>query len=173
MRGRSIEAKHLGKSDSPNVVRRLMEGETFALVTDAGTPGISDPGARLVAAARAAGARVEVIPGASSLIAALSIAGMPHEEFTFLGFLPHKKGRQTALSFVAGSLVPVVLFESTHRIMRLLKELFACAPDRKITIARELTKIHEEVLSGTASELLETLNAHPQKQRGEFVVIVA
>lgn len=152
---------------------RIRAGEKIALVSDAGTPAISDPGARLVGAARAAGARVEAIPGPSSVIAALSVAGMKNEEFMFLGFLPHKKGRQTALSFVAGSLVPVVLFESTHRITRLLKELAVCAPARRITLARELTKIHEEVLTGTSAELLETLATHPQKQRGEFVVIVA
>lgn len=169
-----IEAKQLWKSDfNSGVIARLQAGEKFALVSDAGTPAISDPGARLVVVARAAGARVEVVPGPSSVTAALSVAGMPHEEFTFLGFLPHKKGRQTALSFVVGSLVPIVLFESTHRIMKLLHELEERVPERRVILARELTKIHEEVLDGTASELLETLTKHPQKQRGEFVVIVA
>lgn len=163
-----MEAKRAG-----DIIERLENGENLALVTDAGTPAISDPGSRLVAAARAAGIRIEVIPGPSSVIAALSIAGMPTEEFLFLGFLPHKKGRQTALAYVAGALVPVVLFESTHRILKLLKELAEHAPDRKIVIAHELTKIHEEVLTGTALELAARLTAEPVKQKGEFVVIVA
>lgn len=158
---------------SEKIVERLRKGENIAIVSDAGTPAISDPGARIVSTARAAGARVEVIPGPSSVIAALSVAGMPHEEFTFLGFLPHKKGRQTALSFVAGSLVPIVLFESTHRITKLLHELHERIPERRVILARELTKIHEEVLLGTPAELLETLTKHPQKQRGELVVIIA
>lgn len=163
-----MESKKTGE-----IVERILNGEKFALVSDAGTPGISDPGARLVAAARLADCRIEAIPGASSVIAALSIAGLKSDEFLFLGFLPHKKGRQTALSFVAGSYVPVVLFESTHRIMKLLHELIVHCADRHITIARELTKIHEEVLAGTPKELLALLEKDTQKQRGEFVVIIS
>lgn len=162
-----VEAKQKEK-----IIERLQAGEKLALVTDAGTPGISDPGARLVSAARTAGCRIEVIPGASSLAAALSIAGLPGDEFIFLGFLPHKKGRQTMLKYIAEKKTPVVLFESTHRIMKLLGELAAHVPSRTVTLARELTKMHEEVLVGTPTELFERLTKVPEKQRGEFVVIV-
>lgn len=163
---------HVEAKQKEKIIERLQNGEKLALVTDAGTPGISDPGARLVAAAREAGCRIEVIPGASSLIAALSIAGLPSDEFIFLGFLPHKKGRQTLLAYIASEETPVVLFESTHRIMKLLAELASHTPARKITLARELTKMHEEVLAGTAEELSAILAATPEKQRGEFVVII-
>lgn len=153
------------------IIALLEAGEHVALVSDAGTPGISDPGARLVSRARFAGARIEAIPGASALTAALSIAGMKESAFTFLGFLPHKKGRQTALKKLAESEIPVVLYESPHRILKLLEE-FVLHQVSHITIARELTKIHEEVISGTPSELLVHFAAHPSTVRGEFVVVI-
>ncbi|MDP3645714.1 MAG: 16S rRNA (cytidine(1402)-2'-O)-methyltransferase, partial [bacterium] len=163
-------AKESKKTDE--VIERLEKGERVAYVSDAGTPGISDPGAWLVACVRAAGFRVETIPGPSSLTAALSIAGIPLNEFTFLGFLPHKKGRQTALKGIAASEHPIVLFESPHRIIKLMKELETHAPDKKVTIAKELTKIHEEVLVGTGAELAERLEREG-KARGEFVVLIS
>ena len=116
-------------------------------------------------------ATIEAIPGASALTAALSIAGLDTTGFTFLGFLPHKKGRQTALKGIAVSELPVVLYESPHRILKLLEELKAVEVSRVI-IARELTKIHEEVISGTPDELQEHFKKHPDTVRGEFVVIV-
>lgn len=154
------------------IIARLEAGEHVVFVSDAGTPGISDPGARLVSRAREAGARIEAIPGASALTSALSISGTDSNEFTFLGFLPHKKGRQTALKKIAESDIPVVLYESPHRILKLLKE---CVQHHvsHIVIARELTKIHEEVISGTPTELLAHFTAHPDTVRGEFVVIVS
>lgn len=155
------------------VVRRLSLGENLALVTDAGTPGISDPGTRLVKTARTVGIHIEVVPGASSLTAALSIAGVFADEFLFLGFLPHKKGRQTLVRRIADYDGAVVLFESTHRIMKLLEELDAHAGDRTVVLARELTKMYEEVLTGIPAELAAKLEADPVKQKGEFVVIVA
>lgn len=155
------------------VVTRLQNGEHVAYVSDAGTPGISDPGARLSARARHAGFVVEAIPGASSLTAALSVAGVPADEFLFLGFLPHKKGRQTALKEIAATTRTVVLFESTHRILKLLHELQSTSINRSVTLARELTKLHEEVLSGTPADLLQVLTTDPQKQKGEFVVVIA
>ncbi len=156
------------------VIARLEAGGRIAFVSDAGTPGISDPGARLVAAVREQlpGAAIEAIPGPSALTAALSIAGMDTAEFAFLGFLPHKKGRQTALKKIAASEIPVVLYESPHRVMKLLEELGALHPSRVI-IARELTKIHEEVVSGSAEEVQAHFSDHPDRVRGEFVVIVA
>jgi 16S rRNA (cytidine1402-2'-O)-methyltransferase len=114
-------------------------------------------------------ARIEAIPGASALTAALSIAGLDTSEFTFLGFLPHKKGRQTSLKKILTSETPVILYESPHRILKLLKELEGVT---RVTIARELTKIHEEVISGTPAELLAHFTAHPDTIRGEFVVII-
>ena len=162
----ATEARKAGE-----VVARLETGEHMALVSDAGTPCISDPGSRLVARARGAGARIETVPGPSALTAALSVAGIDATEFTFLGFLPHKKGRQTALKKLAASEISIVLYESPHRILKLLKELEGLEVS-KVTIARELTKIHEEVVSGTPSEMLAYFTAHSEAVRGEFVVIV-
>ncbi len=155
------------------IITRLEAGEHIALVSDAGTPGISDPGARLVARVRAAmpAARIEAIPGPSALTAALSIAGMDSDGFTFLGFLPHKKGRQTALKNISMSKIPVILYESPHRILKLLTELETLKVSR-VTIARELTKMHEEVISGSVAEAQEHFALHPGAVRGEFVVIV-
>lgn len=164
-------ATELKKADE--VIARLEAGEHVAFVSDAGTPGVSDPGTRLVAHVRAQlpEAKIEAIPGASALTAALSIAGLVTDGFTFLGFLPHKKGRQTALKGIAISELPVVLYESPHRIEKLLEELAALGVSR-VTIARELTKIHEELVSGTVAEVLEHFKEHPDAVRGEFVVII-
>lgn len=155
------------------IIERLEAGEHVVFVSDAGTPGISDPGARLVAEVRKLlpSATIEAIPGASALTAALSIAGLDATGFTFLGFLPHKKGRQTALKGIAASELPVVLYESPHRVVKLLKELGALDVSR-VTLARELTKIHEEVVSGTPDEMLAHFTLHPDTVRGEFVVII-
>lgn len=154
------------------VVARLEAGEHVAYVSDAGTPGISDPGARLVAYVREhmPEALVDAVPGPSSLTAALSIAGISADAFTFLGFLPHKKGRQTALKKVAQSEIPVVVFESPHRILKLLKEL-AALKVKKVSIGRELTKLHEEMVSGEPAALARDLEKR-KAVRGEFVVII-
>ena len=156
------------------VIERLEKEEHIAYVTDAGTPGVSDPGARLVARVRAElpDAKIDAVPGPSALTAALSIAGISADEFIFFGFLPHKKGRQTALKELAKSHVPVVLYESPHRILKLLHELEEVAPKRTVTVARELTKIHEEVLADIPSQLVRILK-EKRKDRGEFVVIVS
>lgn len=156
------------------VIDRLTVGERVVYITDAGTPGISDPGTRLVAHVRTElpEATIEAIPGPSALTTLLSIAGVDCARFTFLGFLPHKKGRQTALKEIAASEYPVVLYESPHRIIKLLEELKIFAPDKRVVVGRELTKIHEEVLSGTVDELIESLNSR-DAVRGEFVVLVA
>jgi len=167
-----LDAATEGKKAS-ELVERLEQGEHVVYVTDAGTPGVSDPGARLVAAVREelSEAKIEAIPGPSALTAALSIAGIDATEFLFLGFLPHKKGRQTAIKHVAASKIPVVLYESPHRILKLLKE-FDSASIGRVTIARELTKIHEEVLVGSPVDLASNLKKFG-KDRGEFVVIVS
>lgn len=155
------------------IVGRLENGEHVVYVSDAGTPGISDPGARLVAHVRDAlpSATIDAIPGPSALTAALSIAGISADKFLFLGFLPHKKGRHTALAQIHDSEVPVVLYESPHRILKLLSELAAHNIPR-VALARELTKMHEEVLSGDPIELAETLK-NKGAVRGEFVVIIS
>jgi 16S rRNA (cytidine1402-2'-O)-methyltransferase len=155
-------------------IEMLQEGKKIALVTDAGTPGISDPGARLVARVRtfAPEAKIEAIPGPSALTAALSIAGLDSGEFIFMGFLPHKKGRQTALKEIASTERPVVLYESPHRILKLLKELETFAPNKRVSIAKEITKLHEALYEGSAKEVSERLIAD-KADRGEFVVFVS
>jgi len=165
-------ATEIKKADE--IIARLEAGEHVVFVSDAGTPCISDPGARLVSLVRSNGGivKIEAIPGASALTTALSIAGLDATEFTFLGFLPHKKGRQTALKKLAISEIPVVLYESPHRVLKLLKELDALVVAR-VTLARELTKIHEEVVTGTPTEILAHFAVRPDTVRGEFVVIVS
>lgn len=150
-------------------IEMLEEGKNLALVSDAGTPGISDPGARLVARVRrfSSETKIEAIPGPSALTAALSIAGLDRGEFLFIGFLPHKKGRQTAMKAVLTSKVPVVLYESPHRVEKLLHEL----GEREVSVGRELTKVHEEWLEGRAVDNLSELRKR-DAIRGEFVVIV-
>ena len=142
-------------------------------VSDAGTPGISDPGARLVAHVRRElpEATIEAIPGASAITAAISIAGLEEPSFTFLGFLPHKKGRQTMLKEIAASAHPVVVYESPHRILKLLAELAAHGIG-KVSIGRELTKMHEEMLICEPLALSKQLE-EKGGVRGEFVVIVS
>lgn len=153
------------------IVKDLASGKVIALVSDAGTPGISDPGVLLIAQAREVGVRVDAIPGASSLTAAFSIAGIPGNQFTFLGFVPQKKGRQTFFQELAEMDIPVVFFESTHRILKALESLKSVT-SKRVVIAREITKMHEEVVAGTAQEVLEYFLAYPDHQKGEFVVIV-
>lgn len=153
-------------------IEMLEEGKSIALVSDAGTPGISDPGARLVRAVHEAGFKVVTIPGPSALTAALSIAGnYKGPSFIFLGFLPHKKGRQTALKGIAAEKRPVVLYESPHRIEKLMSELSTFAPDKQVSLFRELTKVHEQVLVGTPQELWARLETDGTA-RGEFVAII-
>ena len=146
--------------------------ENIAYVTDAGTPGLSDPGARLVELARREGINVAVVPGPSALTSLISISGQETKEFTFLGFLPHKKGRETLLKEIALSKRPVVVYESSHRIIKLLEKLASLCPEKKVIIGRELTKKFEEVLEGTSASLLALLQSSPLKQKGEFTVLV-
>lgn len=168
---------HSGDSKSEKILTLLEEGKQVALVTDAGTPGVSDPGGMLIARARERGVRIEAIPGASALTSALSIAGIPLQSFVFYGFLPQKKGRQTALKEIVEMLTekghPAVLFESTHRIEKLLTELVSYAPHSRVTLLKEITKMFETTLSGTPQELLLFLEESPEKKKGEFVVIIS
>jgi len=150
---------------------RLKAGLSLAYVSDAGTPGISDPGGKLVAAAVARGIQVVPIPGPSAVTAALSAAGLPAEHYLFLGFPPHKKGRQTFFHEVVQSQCLVVFYESTHRIIKALSQLNDLIPVRQLVVARELTKKFETIYRGCAGEILEQLKQTSAK--GEFVVIVA
>lgn len=166
---------HSGMAKVEEIIGLLRDGKHLALVSDAGTPAISDPGALLVSKVREAlpDTVIEAVPGPSALAAALSIAGVPASEFLFLGFLPHKKGRETLFREIAASKRSVVFYESPHRIEKALESLKKHAPERAVSLGRELTKMHEEVLRGTADELLALLKNHPEKSRGEFVVIVS
>ena len=156
---------------SEEIIERLRRGEKVALVTDAGSPGISDPGERVVKAAIAAGFRVESVPGPSALVAAITASGLPADEFHFIGFLPHKSGqRRNKLESLNAFEGTLVLYESPYRVEKLLGELSEVFPDRQIVLARELTKKFEEYLRGKPAELL----ALSQKRslKGEFVVMI-
>jgi len=156
---------------SKEIIERLRRGEKVALVTDAGSPGVSDPGERVVQAAIAAGLRVESVPGACALVAALTASGLPTDEFHFIGFLPHKSGqRRSKLEALKAVLGTLVLYESPFRIEKLLGELNEIFPEREVVLARELTKKFEEFLRGKPLALLEA--AKKRSLKGEFVVMV-
>ena len=175
---------HSRLSKTDKIFELLETGKDLALVSDAGTPGISDPGALLVLQikkrftmstnpAKAENVDVIPIPGASAVIAALSACGLPTHEFTFLGFIPHKKGRETLFKEISQAKRTMVFYESPHRILKTLESLVKFCPNKKVCIARELTKIYEEFKIGTPVEVLEYFNKNPEKQRGEFIVIVS
>lgn len=165
------------KLDKVDKIFEILEEEkNLALVSDAGTPSISDPGAMLVSRVKEKfgdGVQVIPIPGATALITALSASGLPTHEFTFFGFLPHKKGRETLFKKIAQSEHTIVFYESPHRILKTLESLIKFCPDKKVCLARELTKIYEEFKTGSPLELLEYLKQNPVKQKGEFTVIVS
>lgn len=155
----------------PNIPRLLAQGKQIALVSDAGTPGVSDPGQEIVSVARDADTKIEAIPGPSALAAALSIAGLRAPTFVFYGFLPVKKGREKLFKEIAANERASVFYESPHRIIKTLGSLAAHLPrGRRVGLYREMTKLYEEAIVGTPAEVLERLT--PDKRRGEFVVIV-
>ncbi|HMU42362.1 MAG TPA: 16S rRNA (cytidine(1402)-2'-O)-methyltransferase [Ignavibacteriaceae bacterium] len=153
------------------LIDRLAGGEKGALVSDAGTPGISDPGARLISASIKNGIEVSAVPGVSAVITALSISGLPTDSFVYYGFLPIKKGRQKKLQAIREETRTVVIYESVHRIEKLVKEFSELFPERTIVVCRELTKKFEEIWRGKASDLFSSLNDKTIK--GEFVVLIA
>jgi 16S rRNA (cytidine1402-2'-O)-methyltransferase len=166
---------HNERTAVDGLVERMRAGDDVALVSDAGTPLISDPGFRLVRAARAAGLKVSPVPGPSAVIAALSVAGLPSDRFVFEGFLAAKAGaRRARLAELAGESRTLIFYESSHRILESLEDMReAFGADREAVVARELTKMFETVLDGSLAALVERVAADPNQQRGEFVVMVA
>jgi len=153
------------------LIKRMAGGEIMALVTDAGTPGISDPGFLLVRECLKSGLRIECLPGATAFVPALVKSGFPTDRFVFEGFLPHKKGRQTMIKKLADEERTVVLYESPHRLVKSLEQFITYfGPDRPISISRELTKIHEETATGTLQQMLDYFS---QKEvKGEIVMVI-
>ena len=167
---------HASDARHEEIIERLTAGERVALVSDAGTPAISDPGFKIIDLVRRTlpEVTIEAIPGPSALAAALSVAGMPTASFTFFGFLPHKKGRETLFREIAAQEHASVFYESPHRLMKALTSLkTTLSEERQIAVVRELTKIHESVVRGSAGEVCAYFEAHPDQVRGECVVIVA
>lgn len=154
------------------VIAQLQAGKTIALISDAGTPGISDPGFLLARAAVAAGLEVEAPPGATALIPALVKSGLPSDRFCFEGFLPQKKGRQTRLKQLAEETRTMVFYESPYRVLKSLEELAQyCGAERQASVSREITKKFEETVNGSLAELIQHFKTHAPK--GEFVIVLA
>jgi 16S rRNA (cytidine1402-2'-O)-methyltransferase len=152
------------------LISKIKEGTDIALVSDAGTPGISDPGYYLIKRAIEEGIKVIPVPGATALTAALSISGLPTDRFSFIGFIPKKRSaRERTLKMLSELEHTIILYESPHRVIKTLKEIKEIFGDRRIAIARELTKMHEEIVRGTLSEVIDKLGTRP---RGEIVLII-
>jgi len=163
--------EHVGVA---GVIKLLKEGKLVGLISDAGTPGISDPGFLLVKTCVELGIEVETLPGATALIPALVNSGFPLDRFVFEGFLPHKKGRQTRWKAIAEEERTTVLYESPHRLHKALEQIIEfIGPDRQIMVARELSKIYEQMVRGSAAEVLLYFDQNPDKIRGEIVIVIA
>ena len=166
--------QHNEHEAAARIVEKLRAGEAVALISDAGTPGISDPGARVVAAVRAAGFRVVPLPGACAATTALSAAGLTDEHFLFYGFLPVKGGqRRQALEDLRALPAALVFYEAPHRVLETVEDLATVLGERTLVIARELTKLFESIHSGPLTAALEWLKEDPNRQRGEFVLMVS
>jgi len=158
----------------PGVIKMLKEGKSLALISDAGTPGISDPGYLLVKACVDNGIEVESLPGATAFVPALVNSGFPTDRFVYEGFLPHKKGRQTRWKALAEEERTIVLYESPHRLVKALEQIIEfISPDRLVMVGREISKMHEQMVRGTATEVLAYFTTHPDKVRGEIVIVIA
>ena len=158
-----------------DIIAMLTEGKSLALVSDAGTPCISDPGVMLIAEIKKQlgdDMIITPIPGASALISALSASGLPAHEFSWKGFVPHKKGRETFFKDVRDTETTVIFYESVHRFMKTMESLSNVIPERKVVVAREITKMFEEFKKGTVTEVFEYYTQNPDKVRGEFVIMV-
>ena len=162
---------HNEHQTTPGLIQDLQSGMDLALISDAGTPGISDPGFLLIRACIQNDIKVECLPGPTAFIPALVASGLPCDKFFFEGFLPHKKGRQTRLKYLAELEVTFVIYESPHRLIKCLGQLAEhCGPERKASVARELTKVHEEITTTTLSEMIE--HYKDRKVKGEIVIVV-
>lgn len=162
----------LSKIDT--IIAMLADGRNIALVSDAGTPAVSDPGSLLVKKVREELPEMPIlsVPGPSALTSAFSTSGIVGGEFTFLGFLPHKKGRETLFKEIAASERPYIFYESPHRLVKTLESLVKFAPEKQVQVAKEITKIFEQYVLGSPKEVLEYFNKNQDKVRGEFVVLV-
>ncbi|MGE5804583.1 MAG: 16S rRNA (cytidine(1402)-2'-O)-methyltransferase [Ignavibacteria bacterium] len=167
-----ISLNAVNESKKINIVlERILNGETCALISDAGTPGISDPGVKLISEAIKNNIKVVSVPGPAALIAALSVSGLPSDSFVFEGFLPQKKGRQKLLKELSEEKRTIVLYESTYRIEKLLNELNSFMPERFVVVCRELTKKFEETWRGFPKDLIDSFSQKITK--GEFVVVIS
>jgi len=159
------------KYRAPQIIEKLLSGLSVGLVSDAGTPGISDPAYLLISQAIVQNIRIVPIPGASAFLSALILSGLPMDRFLFEGFLPQKKGRKTKLESLKSEDKTIVLYESPHRVIKTLSEILAIWGDRKVVVAREMTKKFEEVSRGKVSAVLKEISSRPV--RGEYVLIIS
>jgi 16S rRNA (cytidine1402-2'-O)-methyltransferase len=155
---------------APQLIEKLKEGQSIALVSDAGTPGISDPAFHIVQSCLSSGIPIVPIPGPSAFVSALIVSGLPTDRFVFEGFLPMKKGRKTKLGILSSEQRTIVLYESPHRVLKTLEEIRTVFGERNVVVARELTKKFEEIVRGPISSVLEEL--HRKQTRGEYVLVI-
>jgi 16S rRNA (cytidine1402-2'-O)-methyltransferase len=165
--------EHNEKKRTPELIGKLLSGMTIALVSNAGTPSVSDPGYRLIEAAIANNIKVVPIPGVSAATAAMSVSGLPTDSFVFVGFAPRKKGKRLKwLAELSAEPRPLICYESPRRILSLMEDMISCMGDRNAMLAREMTKIHEEFIRGTLSQIAKTIGARPAV-KGECTLLVA
>ena len=163
---------HNEHKTTQGIVQRIQSGENIALISDAGTPAISDPGFLLTRACVEANIEVDCLPGATAFVPAVVNSGLPNDKFVFEGFLPVKKGRQTRLQLLAEESRTIIFYESPHKLIKSLTQFVECfGADRKVSVSRELTKLHEETIRGTLAEVLQHFENKPPK--GELVVVLA
>jgi 16S rRNA (cytidine1402-2'-O)-methyltransferase len=165
-------SQHASEDKLRRIVEWIEAGKQVAMVSDAGTPGLSDPGNAIVEAVVAVGGTVSPVPGASALAAMVSVAGINMQEFVFKGFPPHKKGRQTYFTAVVATPVPVIYYDSPHRVVKNLELLAELSSEKRVIVGRELTKLFEQIVRGTVLEVLDYYQTNPSKVKGEFVVLV-
>lgn len=163
--------QHSGRGQFEKIIAELNAGKNVAYASDAGTPGVSDPGNELVEVAIIEGVTVVPVPGAAAITALISVAGIDMQKFMFLGFPPHKKGRETFFKKVANNDLPIIYYDSPHRVLKNLELLDKFGKDKKIIIGRELTKMFEEIIRGNTEEIKRYFELNPEKLKGEFVVI--
>jgi 16S rRNA (cytidine1402-2'-O)-methyltransferase len=164
--------QHSGIVKTDKIIQSLLNGKNVALVTDAGTPGVSDPGNQLAEKAIANGIVVVPVPGISALTTLVSVAGIDMQQFVFLGFPPHKKGRETFFKKVVAMEMPIIYYESPHRLIKNLELLKSLSVEKKIILGRELTKMFEEIVRGEVKNVLEYFQTNPGKVKGEITIIV-